>query len=158
MKTTKLIFEKETLPAHWASALINDDWTGLEDQESSDLAAWIKETPYYGPCAGVSDDTVIERFNGLLTDCLEYTFKVNVTRTGGDKDQLEYLIYPHRVADEPMPHHKAGLSWTASGYGKKIPTTKVIYLRGRRYRVYVTQYSNAGTAYIVYQGREVIIN
>ena len=48
----------------------------------------------------------------------------------------------------PMPHHLAGLQWTASGYGRRIPTRYMVQWRGVWRRVYVCQISNAGTAYI----------
>lgn len=52
--------------------------------------------------------------------------------------------------DSPMPHHRAGLSYTRSGYGKKIPTTKMVKLPGspRWRRVYCCIFSNAGTCYV----------
>ena len=50
--------------------------------------------------------------------------------------------------DAPMPHHLRGLSYTASGYGKRIPTRIMVKFEGKWRRVYVCQYSNAGTAYI----------
>jgi hypothetical protein len=51
-------------------------------------------------------------------------------------------------ADVPMPHHKRGLSWTATGYGKRIPTTHMVRWNGKWRRVYCCIYSNAGTCYI----------
>lgn len=50
--------------------------------------------------------------------------------------------------ESPMPHHKAGLSWTASGYGARLPSLYMVRYLGRWRRVYVACYSNAGTAYI----------
>lgn len=50
--------------------------------------------------------------------------------------------------DATMPHHKLGLSYTASGYGKRIPTTTMVKFEGKWRRVYMCQYSNSGTAYI----------
>ena len=50
---------------------------------------------------------------------------------------------------EPWPFE--GHPWSgrdSTGYGRKIPTHHGVRLNGRRYRVYVMQYSNAGTAYI----------
>ena len=46
--------------------------------------------------------------------------------------------------------HKAGLQYTASGYGGKIPSTWMVRLPGDKIwrRVYVAQYGNAGTAYV----------
>lgn len=40
----------------------------------------------------------------------------------------------------------------ASGYGPKIPTAVTVVYAGRRRRVYVVQYANAGSAYIVVGG------
>ncbi len=49
-----------------------------------------------------------------------------------------------------MPHHKAGLDYTASGYGRKIPTTRMVRIPGskRWRRVYCCIYSNIGTCYV----------
>lgn len=62
------------------------------------------------------------------------------------------------VALAPMRHHDAGLSWTASGYGRKIPTRYMLaHADGRGsyrwHRVYVVRYGNAGSAYIIVRGR-----
>lgn len=57
---------------------------------------------------------------------------------------------------------KAGKTWTATGYGAAIPTTRVIYFTekgkiGRPRRVYCTQYSNAGTYWIRYGKQRLIV-
>ena len=51
---------------------------------------------------------------------------------------------------EPLPHHKLGLQYTASGYGRRIPSEWMVKLPGsnRWRRVYVCIYSNTGTAYV----------
>lgn len=50
-------------------------------------------------------------------------------------------------------------SRTASGYGSKLPTSKMIRLAdGKWRRVYVCCYSNAGSAYIVLNGRNVLLS
>lgn len=41
-----------------------------------------------------------------------------------------------------------GLSYTATGYGRRIPSSYMVKWEGKWRRVYVCQYSNAGTAYI----------
>jgi len=48
----------------------------------------------------------------------------------------------------PLWWQEQGLSFTASGYGKRIPTHTMVRYQGKWRRVYVCQYSNAGTAYI----------
>ena len=50
--------------------------------------------------------------------------------------------------DAPLPHHTAGLSYTTSGYGKRIPTRMLVRFNGKWRRVYCCVYSNAGTCYI----------
>jgi hypothetical protein len=146
--------ENEILPAYWASALINGDTSGLEDDEEAELDAWIAAHPYYGACLGCYEHTYLTQYEGLLTECLDYTFPVRLTEMRGD---LDYLIYPAHKFDQPMPHHKAGLPYMATSYGKKIPTQHVIYLFGHRYRIYCTVFSNIGTCYINLQGRKVIV-
>jgi hypothetical protein len=49
-----------------------------------------------------------------------------------------------------LPWQAAGRSFTATGYGRRIPTTRRVQLPGspRWRRVYVCIYSNAGTAYV----------
>lgn len=41
-----------------------------------------------------------------------------------------------------------GLSYTASGYGKRIPTEYMVKYNGKWRRVYCRIYSNSGTLYI----------
>ncbi len=53
---------------------------------------------------------------------------------------------PHKHS--PMPHHIAGLSWTPTGYGRRIPTEHMIQVNGRWRRVYCVIFSNIGTLYI----------
>lgn len=55
--------------------------------------------------------------------------------------------------DAPLWHHLQGLSYTATGYGCRIPTRNMVLFNGKWRRVYVCQFSNSGTAYI---GRWVI--
>lgn len=50
--------------------------------------------------------------------------------------------------ESPMAHHVRGLSWTATGYGERIPTACMVRVAGRWRRVYAFQISNAGTLFI----------
>jgi hypothetical protein len=42
----------------------------------------------------------------------------------------------------------AGLTWTATGYGARIPSHYMVKFEGRWRRVYIARYGNAGTYYI----------
>lgn len=53
------------------------------------------------------------------------------------------------VKDAPLPHHIAGLSFTASGYGSRIPTRQIVFFKGKWRRVYYCRiYSNSGTCFL----------
>jgi hypothetical protein len=43
---------------------------------------------------------------------------------------------------------RRGLSFTRSGYGRRIPTSRMVYLNGKWRRVYCCIFSNAGTCYV----------
>jgi hypothetical protein len=59
----------------------------------------------------------------------------------------------------PLPFHIAGLQQTASGYGRKLTSPHVVRLPdGRERRVYVTCFSNAGTAWVVLDGACCIVS
>jgi hypothetical protein len=48
----------------------------------------------------------------------------------------------------PLWWQEKGLSFTATGYGRKIPTRYMIRLNGKWRRVYCCIFSNSGTCYI----------
>ena len=58
-----------------------------------------------------------------------------------------------------LPHHIYGLSYTASGYGNKLPTRYKVKvdngLSKRWYRVYSVCYSNVSSEYIVMRGEKI---
>jgi len=58
------------------------------------------------------------------------------------------LKLPTRYA--PLAWQLRGLSYTASGYGRRIPTAHMVQLPGssRWRRVYCCIFSNAGTCYV----------
>lgn len=60
----------------------------------------------------------------------------------------------------PLWWQVKGLTYTASGYGGKIPTPWQVQLPGstRWYRVYCMIYSNSGTCYIVHKGERVFVS
>lgn len=59
-------------PAHWASALVNGDMTGLSDTEAAEFEAWcaLQASLWVVDC---SEETFIGRWNGLQTELCTYT-------------------------------------------------------------------------------------
>ena len=52
-----------------------------------------------------------------------------------------------------------GLSYTSTGYGRKIPTTKMVRLPGSKQwrRVYCCIFSNSGTCYVETKNKDWIV-
>lgn len=67
-------------------------------------------------------------------------------RAGGGFDS--YQTQAVEVKEKPLWWQEAGLSYTASGYGSRIPTRYMVKLNGRWRRVYCIVYSNSGTLFL----------
>lgn len=50
--------------------------------------------------------------------------------------------------ESPLRWQEKGLSYTATGYGSRIPTRRMVRFSGKWRRVYCRIYSNSGTCYI----------
>ena len=65
---------------------------------------------------------------------------------------------PMAEAERPLEWQRLGLYYTATGYGTKIPTSKVIkWSDGRERRVYCDIYSNVGSCYCLIHGCKVSV-
>jgi hypothetical protein len=62
------------------------------------------------------------------------------------------------LIESPLLWQERGLSYTASGYGAKIPTSKKVKFRGRWHRVYCTIYSNSGSCWIKSKGEKYYVS
>jgi hypothetical protein len=70
---------------------------------------------------------------------------------------LEYIEGPFKEKRQPLPWQLQGLQETASGYGSKLTTQRMIYWAGRWRRVYAMCYSNCATLYILVKGKQLIL-
>lgn len=59
--------------------------------------------------------------------------------------------------DSPLWWHTQGRQQTASGYGSKLVTSKMVLIGKRWHRVYCICYSNVGTCYIIQNGARRIV-
>ena len=77
-------------------------------------------------------------------------------RSDGAFDNLQTIDVPVKV--KMLPHHVRGLSWTAAGYGARLPTRYMVQVNGKWRRVYAICYSNSGTMFIGkrYDGSAII--
>lgn len=64
------------IPAYYACALVNDDWTGLTDGDEKELRDWLeREQPGY--CCSPDDNAYFAHtndINKLGSDCYDITF------------------------------------------------------------------------------------
>jgi hypothetical protein len=63
-------------PAHWASAFVNGDTSGLDEDDCQAFEAWndANDNPYVVDCS----EPFIGRFDGLQTELCTYSFHVVV--------------------------------------------------------------------------------
>ena len=75
----------------------------------------------------------------------------------GELVRLE--VFPPAILERPLDWQVRGLSYTATGYGKKIPTRYMIKTIDNRWRrVYCAIYSNVGTCYVMHGNVRTIVN
>lgn len=73
--------------------------------------------------------------------------------------RLNYVdVQERNILDKPLWWHLKGLSYTASGYGAKIPSSKMALIDGRKYRIYYTICSNAGSIWVKIKGKKYFVN
>lgn len=79
MKRSEPTFDTVNLYSYWASALINNDWSGLTDVEADELrAALIELGISLGSFVDVSNDSFFGTpdCSGLKGDIVTYTYRV----------------------------------------------------------------------------------
>lgn len=72
-----------------------------------------------------------------------------------DKQPATRLTVNTKAQRRPLWWHKRNLSFTRSGYGRRIPTEWVVMYNGRWQRVYCCIFSNSGTCYIEHKRKPV---
>ena len=58
--------------SHYASAIINNDWTGLDDSETAELQAWLEDVLKKAEHLDVHEDAGFcrDEATGLMADCV----------------------------------------------------------------------------------------
>lgn len=75
--------------------------------------------------------------------------------------RTEYPRIYARVEDlgeSLLPWQRLGLQYTASGYGKKIPSPYKINFAGKLYRIYTTIFGGAGSSWFTAKGRKIYVD
>ena len=65
-----------------------------------------------------------------------------------DDSRDQYQVQATEAVSKPLWWQERGLSYTATGYGKRIPTQWLVKYNGKMRRVYCCIFSNIGTCYI----------
>lgn len=69
----KLDHYKYLIATHYVSAIINDDYTGLEDDEETELRAWLEDNEQrggYWTCEDDYPEFCTDEVSGLKSDCV----------------------------------------------------------------------------------------
>lgn len=134
----------------------------------------------YGPSAYITDCSEKSFFDTpdygrrLKGECIEYTIIYDPIETIAKKHTYSFLhsdgeritgeywnmksdmAFPTR--ENLLPWQVRGLIYTATGYGKKIPTRKQLFILGRWRRVYSDIFANSGVCYVIVNGQEVHVD
>ena len=72
---------------------------------------------------------------------------------------VQYLDKEYDVKTSLLLWQKQGLMQTASGYGRKLTSSKMVRIKGEKVwrRVYIVCFSNSGSAYILVKGNAFYI-
>ncbi len=74
------------------------------------------------------------------------------------KNTVTYLDSDYVVIDRPLWHHKLGLTYTANGYGRKLPTRYMLSFNcGRFRRIYATCFSNVASYWVIVSGKKLYL-
>ena len=65
---------------------------------------------------------------------------------------------PALASEKPMRHHRLNLTYTASGYGDRIPTPWTVRYMKRERRIYSTVYGNSGSCWIIANGKRIHVH
>ena len=84
--------------------------------------------------------------------------KVKSGQFVGELVRYRFALGLPSIKISELPWQELGLSYTASGYGKKIPTKYMVRTIDQKWRrVYCCVHSNIGTCYIVQDGENIIV-
>ncbi len=86
---------------------------------------------------------------------MDNLFLQNV-RPNGSIDHMSPIELETKI--KPLWWQERGLSFTASGYGERVPTSYMVNYHNKWRRVYCAIYSNIGTCYIGKLSDNLIIN
>lgn len=73
---------------------------------------------------------------------------VNTHSNRADGSRDSFATIECEVKHAPLWWHGTGRSYTASGYGARVPSPYMVRLTGKWRRVYLAVFSNAGSSYI----------
>ena len=155
------------------------DPAGERFQENADavierMRADYGHSAYITGCSDTGFFDTPDYGSQLKGDCIEYTIVYDPIETIAEKREYSFLhsdgeqisgaywnlksalTFPTR--EKLLPWQARGLMYTASGFGKKIPTTKQLFILGRWRRVYCDIFSNSGVCYVIVDGQEINVD
>jgi len=67
------------------------------------------------------------------------------------------VVPEYMIQEKPLWFHKLGLMQTATGYGSKLRSSKMVKIQNRMRRIYYICWSNVATHYVIVRGKKYIL-
>ena len=152
------LFRHDThnISAHYLPALINGDYSGLNDNDESLLTDYLNQFEgFYITHDVIDTETNIAKctVSDLYSDCCKVSIYLQLIYR---EDAIYYLpdLFFHRIETTELPNNNS-----VTGYGSKIPTQYLLHCSDNyKRRVYARCYSNVSSLYIVVQGKEFYLH
>lgn len=94
----------------------------------------------------------IDRSTGKLDNCF-------VPRCAKPEEETARInLQDYEIKESLLWWQAQGLQQTATGYGSKLATSKMLRYNNRWHRIYCMCYSNSGTCYILVRGKRIIVD
>ena len=156
-----------------------DNKEGDRFQENADavitaMQADYGHSAYITGCSDTSFFDTPDYGSQLKGDCVEYSIVYNPMETIAEKREYSFLHsegeqitgaywnmksnVTFETREKLLPWQARGLMYTRTGYGRKIPTSKQLFILGRWRRVYCDIFSNSGVCYVIVDGQEVNVD
>jgi hypothetical protein len=83
---------------------------------------------------------------------------MGLTGLTGGNEMIKYLEGEYTLVERPLWWQKRGLQETATGYGARLRSSKMVqFPDGKLRRVYITCYGNSGSAWINHKGEKLYL-
>lgn len=116
-----------------------------------------KDADYFTDDKKDAEDTALAMVNARRKTAVKHFTIDDLDNWKGSPSGLAIRVFKDDLKSKSLDWQRRGLQQTASGYGRKLTSSRMIFFEGRLRRIYITQFSNAGTAWFIYKGEKIVV-